>query len=398
MGGNMADPGALRKESFAKLYSRPSGPYLERSVSDNKNKRVVVGMSGGVDSSTAAALLVEQGYEVIGITFKMWQEACEDRETERCCGPQGVADAREVCRRLGVSHYVVNDVEDFRREVVEYFAAEYRAGRTPNPCVMCNEKVKFGTLMRRADQLGAHYVATGHYAGTAQSADGGRTLLKRGSDRRKDQSYFLFSLRQAQLSRALLPLGDLTKQQTRDKARALGLKTADKKESMEICFVPNDDYGQFLAKTGLGRSLPGEITDREGKVLGKHEGIEFFTIGQRRGLKLSQPTPLYVVDLDPAQNRVVVGNPRDLECDELTVERCNWIALENLEGPTEVLAKIRYNHPGASATVRPLGRDRARVKFAIPQRAIAPGQACVFYQDDLVLGGGWIVKEPLPEA
>ncbi|MEI6297272.1 MAG: aminomethyltransferase beta-barrel domain-containing protein, partial [bacterium] len=200
------------------------------------------------------------------------------------------------------------------------------------------------------------------------------------------------------LSRALLPLGDLTKQQTRDKARALGLKTADKKESMEICFVPNDDYGQFLAKTGLGRSLPGEITDREGKVLGKHEGIEFFTIGQRRGLKLSQPTPLYVVDLDPAQNRVVVGNPRDLECDELTVERCNWIALENLEGPTEVLAKIRYNHPGASATIRPLGRDRARVKFAIPQRAIAPGQACVFYQDDLVLGGGWIVKEPLPEA
>ena len=362
-------------------------------VETNTN-RVVVGMSGGVDSSTAAALLVEQGYEVIGVTFKMWMGSCADRDSERCCGPQGIADARAVCLKLGVSHYVVNDAEEFRREVVDYFAAEYRAGRTPNPCVLCNEKLKFGTLMRHADQLGAGFVATGHYASVAKSPDGGRVWLKRGTDRRKDQSYFLFSLRQDQLARALMPLGAMSKPQTRQKAGDLGLKTAQKPESMEICFVPDDNYGRFLTDAGLVEPRAGQITDLQGRVLGQHDGIAFFTIGQRRGLRVSHPTPLYVVDLDPVRNRVIVGGAQDLERVDLTVERCNWIAFEPPTAPLEVLAKIRYNHPGARATVTPLGQGRAQVKFALPQRAIAPGQACVFYQDDLVLGGGWIQARP----
>jgi tRNA-specific 2-thiouridylase len=360
-------------------------------------QRVVVGMSGGVDSSAALALLLEQGYDVIGVTLKLWPQDCVSRAEDKCCGPQAVSDARAVAHKLGVPFYLVDEAEDFQKEVIHYFAEEYRAGRTPNPCVMCNEKLKFGTLIRRARQLGAEWVATGHYARVADGPDG-RRLLLRGRDPRKDQSYFLFSLRQDQLARILFPLGELTKAETRDVARSCDLKTAGKEESMEICFVPDNDYGKFLRQANLVKSHRGEIVDLRGKVLGEHDGIEFFTIGQRRGLGISSPRPLYVVDLDAARNRVVVGDETALERDSFDIARCNWIPFASPPAEFECLARIRYNHPGAPAIVSPQPDGTARVRLREPQRAITPGQACVFYQDDLVVGGGWIVAPPRGES
>lgn len=358
-------------------------------MAERGRTRVVIGMSGGVDSSTAAALLVQQGYEVIGITLKLWPQDCLSRAEDKCCGPQAVSDARNVCDRLGIPFYLVDEAEAFQQQVIDYFAAEYRAGRTPNPCVMCNDKLKFGTLIHRARQLGAPYIATGHYARVEQGPDG-RRLLKRGRDARKDQSYFLFSLRQEQLACALFPLGDLGKQETRGVARAARLKTADKQESMEICFVPDNDYGRFLEQSRLARRHAGDIVDLAGRVLGRHEGIEFYTIGQRRGLRIAADRPLYVIDLDPTNNRVIVGHDSDLQQEEFTVERCNWILLDPPPPTLEVTARIRYNHPGIGATVRTRNDGRAVVRLHQPQRAVTPGQACVFYQEDLVVGGGWI--------
>ncbi|HHY85708.1 MAG TPA: tRNA 2-thiouridine(34) synthase MnmA [Verrucomicrobia bacterium] len=352
--------------------------------------RVVVGMSGGVDSSATAALLLEQGYEVIGITLKLWPQDCVNRAEDKCCGPQAVADARAVCHRLGIPYYLVDEASEFQSKVIQYFADEYRAGRTPNPCVMCNQHLKFGRLLERADQLGAQYIATGHFARLERRGDG-RVLLRRGADPRKDQSYFLFSLRQSQLSRALFPLGDKTKSDTREVARHCRLKTADKEESMEICFVPDNDYGRFLQQANLVQKHRGEIVDLQGRVLGHHDGIEFYTIGQRRGLGISSPRPLYVIELDPETNRVIVGEDGALERDEFVATRCNWIPFDEPPGSMEVTAKIRYNHPGTPATVLPNGEGRATVKLHAPQRAITPGQAAVFYQDDLVVGGGWIL-------
>jgi len=348
-------------------------------------------MSGGVDSSATAALLLEQGYDVVGITLKLWPQDCVNRAEDKCCGPQAVADARAVCDKLGIPYYLIDEAAEFQAKVIQYFAAEYKAGRTPNPCVMCNQNLKFGRLIDRADQLGARYIATGHFARLERREDG-RVLLKRGSDRRKDQSYFLFSLRQDQLVRALFPLGERTKSDTREVARHCNLKTADKEESMEICFVPDNDYGGFLRQAGLAQTHRGEIADLRGNVLGHHDGIEFYTIGQRRGLGISAPEPLYVIELDVANNRVIVGEGSALERDEFNVERCNWIPFDHPGEPIEVTVKIRYNHPGTPATLTPRGNGGAAVKLHESQRAIAPGQAAVFYQDDLVLGGGWIVR------
>jgi tRNA-specific 2-thiouridylase len=361
-------------------------------VAEHRKTRVIVGLSGGVDSSTAAALLLEQGYEVIGITLKLWPQDCVARAEDKCCGPQAVADARAVCHRLGIPFYLVDEAEEFRQQVIRYFAEEYKAGRTPNPCVLCNEKLKFGTLLERARKLGAAYVATGHYARLEHDPVAGRYLLKRGRDPRRDQSYFLFSLRQEQLAHSLFPLGELLKTETREAARARALKTAHKEESMEICFVPDNDYGGFLKKAGLVAPHRGEVVDRAGRVLGHHEGIEFYTVGQRRGLRLAAPGPWYVVDLDPERNRVVVGSAPELLRDEFRLERCNWIPFAEPPPEFEATAKIRYNHPGTPATVTPLPDGGARVKLHEPQRAVTPGQACVFYDGDLVLGGGWIAR------
>jgi tRNA-specific 2-thiouridylase len=361
-------------------------------VTAQEKKRVVVGMSGGVDSSATAALLLEQGYDVVGITLKLWPQDCVSRAEDKCCGPQAVMDARAVCHKLGIPYYLIDEAAEFQKRVVQYFADDYKAGRTPNPCVMCNQNLKFGRLLSRANQLGAQFIATGHFARLDKSADGARTLLRRGRDLRKDQSYFLFSLRQDQLSRAMFPLGEKTKTDTREVARHCQLKTADKEESMEICFVPDNDYGKFLQQAKLVEKHRGEIVDLQDRVLGHHDGIEFYTIGQRKGLGISSAKPLYVIELDPSTNRVVVGDDSALERDAFIVDRCNWIPFDSPPETFEASVKIRYAHVGAPATVTSIPGGSAKVKLLAPQRAITPGQAAVFYQDDLVLGGGWITR------
>lgn len=359
-----------------------------------RKTKVVLGMSGGVDSSAAAAMLIEQGYEVIGVTLKLWPQDCSARAEDKCCGPQAVMDARSVCHKLNIPYYLVDESADFQKQVIEYFADEYRKGRTPNPCVMCNQKLKFGALLQRARQMGADRIATGHFARIKTDPVSGRSLLYRGLDLAKDQSYFLFSLGQFQLSRTLMPLGDRNKSDSRNIARDSALRTAEKEESMEICFVPDGDYRHFLDQSGLAGRIPGDIIDSSGNVLGRHQGIEFYTIGQRKGLGIATGKPLYVIELNPETNHVVVGDPEDLQESEITLDRCNWIPFEHPEGPFDAMVKIRYNHPGCMATITPVDKDKAHIRMHEPQRAVTPGQACVIYDDDLVVGGGWIMRKP----
>jgi tRNA-specific 2-thiouridylase len=362
-----------------------------------KKQRVLLGMSGGVDSSVAGYLLREQGYDVVGVTMKVWPQDCISRAEDKCCGPQAVADARGVAHALGIPHYIVDEADQFEQTVIKYFTSEYQAGRTPNPCVMCNEKLKFGNLWEKAEALGCDYIATGHYAIIEHGPDEtGRAILRKGFDPRKDQSYFLFSLRQSQLRRALTPLGKMSKLEIRRIAHSLGLKVADKADSQEICFVPGNDYKAFL-RSHLGEKQfhRGEIYDVDGNFIAEHDGIELFTIGQRKGLPGGSARPRYVVDLDPETNRVIVGDAEDLVCEEFEIERCNWIIPAGDE-PREVTVKIRYSHPGTNATLIPLGSERARIRLHEPQRAITPGQAAVAYDNDVVVGGGWICRaEPV---
>ncbi|HXY60808.1 MAG TPA: tRNA 2-thiouridine(34) synthase MnmA [Chthoniobacterales bacterium] len=368
---------------------------------DVKRERVLLGMSGGVDSSVTGYLLREQGYDVVGVTMKVWPQDCISRAEDKCCGPQAVADARAVAHSLGIPHYVVDEADLFERTVIDYFTSEYQAGRTPNPCVMCNEKLKFGNLWGKAEALGCNYIATGHYAIIEHQSD--RAVLRKGVDPRKDQSYFLFSLRQPQLRRALTPLGPMQKSEIRKIAHSLGLKVADKVDSQEICFVPGNDYKAFL-RSHLGEKEfhRGEIYDVDGNFIAEHDGIELFTIGQRKGLPGGSLQPRYVVDLDPETNRVIVGNTEDLVCDEFEIDRTNWISAEaavlGCNEQFEATVKIRYSHPGTRATVTPLGNDRARIRLHDPQRAVTPGQAAVVYDDNVVIGGGWICREALVPA
>ena len=356
-----------------------------------KKQRVLLGMSGGVDSSVAGYLLREQGYDVVGVTMKVWPQDCISRAEDKCCGPQAVADARGVAHSLGIPHYVVDEADQFEQTVINYFASEYQAGRTPNPCVMCNEKLKFGNLWGKAQALDCDYIATGHYAIIEHHADG--AVLRKGVDPRKDQSYFLFSLRQPQLRRALTPLGKMLKPQIREIAHSLGLKVADKIDSQEICFVPGNDYKAFLrSHLGENKFHRGEIYDVDGNFIAEHEGIELFTIGQRKGLPGGSARPRYVVDLDPETNRVIVGGVDDLIVDEFEVDRVNWIDLNFSNQVADVTVKIRYNHPGTAATLTPGENGRAHVRLHEPQKAVTPGQAAVFYNADIVLGGGWICR------
>ena len=385
-------------------------------------------MSGGVDSSVAGYLLQEQGYDVIGVTMKVWPQDCISRTEDKCCGPQAVADARGVAHAIGIPHYVIDEADQFEKLVINYFSSEYQAGRTPNPCVMCNEKLKFGNLWEKAEALGCDYIATGHYAiiehHHAAAGDRGykRAVLRKGVDPRKDQSYFLFSLRQEQLRHALTPLGRMSKSEIRAIARKLGLKVADKPDSQEICFVPGQDYKAFLrSHLGENQFHRGEIYDLDGNFIATHDGIEMFTIGQRKGLPGGSAQPRYVVDLDPETNRVIVGQAEDLLVEEFEIDRVNWIAPRqnysvtlaanggrsscdaglagarpskgSWESSVECTVKIRYNHPGTRATLMPLENQRARLHLREPQKAVTPGQAAVFYDDDLVLGGGWICRQ-----
>ncbi len=358
-------------------------------------KRVLLGMSGGVDSSVAGYLLREQGYDVIGVTMKVWPQDCISRAEDKCCGPQAVADARAVAHSLGIPHYVVDEADQFERTVIDYFTSEYQAGRTPNPCVMCNEKLKFGNLWGKAEALGCDYIATGHYAIIEHQED--RAVLRKGADPRKDQSYFLFSLRQPQLRRALTPLGAMRKPEIRKIAHSLGLKVADKIDSQEICFVPGNDYKAFLrSHLGENEFHRGEIYDVDGNFVCEHDGIELFTIGQRKGLPGGSARPRYVIDLDAKTNRVIVGDVDDLVCDEFKIDRTNWIGRDLTGENVELAVKVRYSHPGTRAKVTPLENHRARIRLHEPQRAVTPGQAAVIYDGDVVVGGGWICRGEPP--
>ena len=355
-------------------------------------ERVVVGMSGGVDSSVAAALLVERGHDVVGVTMRVWSGAGGEGSSRfgACCGSEAVDDARRVARTLGIPYYVLNMGEEFARAVIEPFVDAYRRGRTPVPCVACNADLKFGSLLGRARAWDASAVATGHYARVTHDAATGRYLLWRGRDARKDQSDFLWPLTQSQLAAARFPVGDLDKAAVRGLARRLGLVTADKPESQEICFVPDDDYRAFLRQREPGMFRPGPIVDGAGERLGEHRGVPGYTVGQRKGLGLATPTPLYVVDLDPHANRVTVGTAAELERDRLIATGVNFIACEPPREPLRVTARIRHSHQPAPATVRALDDGRAEVVFDQPQRAVTPGQSVVWYRGDLVVGGGVI--------
>jgi tRNA-uridine 2-sulfurtransferase len=358
--------------------------------------RVVVAMSGGVDSSVAAALLARQGHDVIGLSMQLYDQS-GTRSTGSgdgprfgtCCTIDDLYDARRVAAQLGFPHYIVNFEEKFAKTVVADFVREYAAGRTPIPCVHCNGDLKFATLVERAAGFDAAFVATGHYARADQDAATGRYRLLRGVDPNKDQSYFLFTLTQAQLAHAMFPVGSLEKPAVREVARELGLQVADKPDSHEICFVPDGDHASFIARQGAAPG-DGTIRDTNGNALGHHGGVHRYTVGQRKGLGLSSPVPLYVVEIDAASNEVTVGPREALDRRELTASGVNWIAGLPPAAAVRVTAQIRHRHKEAAATIHPVDNDRVCLEFDVPQAAIAPGQALVMYQREEVIGGGWI--------
>lgn len=362
---------------------------LAPDVDPAARNRVVVAMSGGVDSSVAAALVARAGVETIGVTMRLSESG------SRCCSLEDADDARRVAERLGIRFYVANYAERFGSEVIETFADAYLEGRTPIPCVVCNKRFKFEHLLERARVFGASRVATGHYARLRRDPESGRTRLLRGVDRDKDQSYFLFSLDQAQLQAAEFPIGELTKDAVREQARALGLVTAEKRESQEICFVPDGDYRPVVERLRPAATrLRGEIVDEQGRVLGEHRGVHHFTIGQRHGLGISADRRLYVTRLDPRSQRVTVGPVGDLDCRGARVDGVGWIAGAVPSAPIEARVQVRHRHAAANARIEPTGPDSALVHFDEPVRAVAPGQAAVFYdraRNEEVLGGGWIV-------
>jgi tRNA-uridine 2-sulfurtransferase len=352
-------------------------------------QRVVVAMSGGVDSSTAAWLLKEKGYEVIGATMCIGMMDRIQGGPTRCCGLTDIEDARRVALQLEIPFYVFHLREEFE-EVIQYFCEEYVKGRTPNPCILCNEKVKFGSFLKMALKLDSDFIATGHYARLDLDERIGYYRLKKGVDLKKDQSYVLFSLTQDQFRHTLFPLGEYRKEEVRKRAHQLGLQVHNKPESQEICFIQESSYHFFLSERLKETIEPGPIVDEEGNVLGKHKGIPFYTIGQRRGLRLAKGKPLYVIGIDREKNAIVVGREAEVYRDTFLVDSINWIVPREMIPSHQAQVKIRYNHPGSEASIFPKGEDLLEVKFKSPQKAITPGQAAVFYDGETVLGGGWI--------
>ncbi len=350
-------------------------------------KRVVVAMSGGVDSSVAAALMKEQGHEVIGLTMHHWEQCKRDGSANTTNSNNAVAAAKKVAEQLQIPFYSVNFETEFRQQVVSQFCDEYLVGRTPNPCIVCNKKVKFGLLLDKALELGADFLATGHYVRIA--AENGRRLVQKGCDLKKDQSYFLFMLNQQQLQHCLFPLGELTKPQVREHAARFGLQFTPKEESQDICFIPDGDYVRFLEEEQGFEKLAGDIVHVSGQTLARHQGTYRYTIGQRKGLGIGWKEPLYVVGIDAAKQLVIVGEKHYLSRESMVVEQCNWA----IDKPLEIFraaCRIRYRHAEVQATIEPLQGDRVKVVFDSPQEGVTPGQAAVFYRDDLVTGGGWI--------
>ena len=357
------------------------------------NKKVVVGMSGGVDSSVTAHLLKEQGYDVIGVTMQVWpnDEEYEEREGS-CCSLSAVEDARRVALKLGIPFYVLNFKEIFREKVIDYFIDEYVEGRTPNPCVACNKYIKFDELLKKAQALGADYVATGHYA-IIEEKDG-RYLLRRSKDDKKDQTYALYNLTQYQLAHTLMPCGAYTKEHIREIAKEIGLEVHNKRDSEEICFIPDNDHGAYIKREAPEKVEPGNFVDKQGDILGRHKGIVYYTIGQRKGLGIALGVPRFVTDINPLRNEVVLGGEEDIFKTELKAGTVNFIPFDKLDKPMEVQAKIRYSAKASPAVIYPLENDKVKVVFKEKQRAITKGQSVVFYQENLLVGGG-IIEEVL---